>query len=464
VGDHNSVDPLQRNVGTSERSLKVAERFLAGKAGVHDGEAAVIFHGVAVHVTEARNLDRELHPTNTGSDLDNLGACGFLLLTKGHRADSSCQAANADHWRSVKAVVPLVVFAVGWLLALASLARLLPHRWASNRYRFDATGQESVIGAVSVIIPARNEENNIGGVVESVRAESISNRQIIVVDDHSTDGTAARAAAADATVISAPPLPDGWAGKCWACHTGQTHATAATLVFIDADVRIAPGALAVLASRVADDTIVSVQPWHDAGPGFEQLSVIPNLVALMGAGAFSVVGRPARLAFGPVLAMTRPGYDRSGGFETVRAEAVEDVALAHRFPRRVLLTGRHLASFRMHDTPRQFVDGWTRVLRSGVRNGSVLGSIAAAMWIGALIAGFTSPWLYIANVIGLGVTSRVAGRFRPPVAVLYPLALAAFVALCLRSLFSRQVQWRGRRLPLASPRARRRARGSSEVR
>jgi 4,4'-diaponeurosporenoate glycosyltransferase len=263
--------------------------------------------------------------------------------------------------------------------------------------------------------------------------------------------------------VLAPPLPDGWAGKCWACHNGQVDTTGSVLVFVDADVRLALGALDVLTRHLDDDTIVSVQPWHDAGATFEQLSVIPNLVALMGAGAFGIFGRPARLAFGPVLAMTRVGYDRSGGFEAVREAAVEDVALAQLFPHRVLLTGRHLARFRMHETLRQFVDGWTRVLRAGVRTGSRFGSVAATVWMGALVAGLTSPWLYVANVVGLAALSRVAGRFRPPIAVLYPLALAAFVMLCVRSLFSRRVLWRGRQVRLSS-RERRRARGSTEVR
>jgi 4,4'-diaponeurosporenoate glycosyltransferase len=293
------------------------------------------------------------------------------------------------------------------------------------------------------VIPARNEEKNIVGVLESVPPNSL---ETIVVDDHSTDQTAIRAAAIGATVIPAPDLPSGWTGKCWACHAGQAAAAPDTtvLVFVDADVRLAPGALEHIARHLADDTLVSVQPWHDAGAGFEQLSVIPNLIALMGAGAFSVFGRPARLAFGPVLAMTRAGYEQSGGFEAVRGEPVEDTALAQRFDHRVLMTGRDLATFRMHTSVESFISGWSRVLRTGVRQGSWLGSLAACVWVAALIAGFTSPWIYLANVVGLAGLSRVAGRFRFPVAILYPLALATFVALCARSLVSRRVQWKGR--------------------
>jgi 4,4'-diaponeurosporenoate glycosyltransferase len=318
-----------------------------------------------------------------------------------------------------------------------------------------------------VVIPARNEENNIVGVLESVSSNSMNGPDIIVVDDHSTDQTANRAAAAGATVVSAPPLPDSWTGKCWACHTGQAAApgSSTVLVFVDADVRLAPDALAHIAGRAAADTLVSVQPWHDAGPGFEQLSVIPNLIALMGAGAFSVFRRSARLAFGPVLAMTRAGYERSGGFEAVRGEPVEDAALAQRFERRVLLTGRDIATFRMHTSFAAFADGWTRVLRSGARNGSWFGTVAAGVWVGALIAGFTSPWLYLANVVGLALLGRVAGRFRVPVALLYPVALVVFVALCARSLVSRRVRWKGRRLQRPPRQAQRtRSRGSSAAR
>jgi 4,4'-diaponeurosporenoate glycosyltransferase len=367
-------------------------------------------------------------------------------------------------------VVPLVVFVVGWTLACAALARLIPgllvdivgraHRapspYASNRYRFDAEGNARRLPSVSVVIPARNEENNIAAAIESVVIESDDRLQVVVVDDHSTDGTAAAARRAGAYVRAAADLPEGWTGKCWACHTGAATTEHRVVVFVDADVRLAPGALDAITARVADDTLVSVQPWHDAGRTFEQLSVIPNLVALMGAGSFSVFGRPGRLAFGPILATTRAGYERSGGFEAVRAEPVEDAALARRFSKRVLLTGRHLATFRMHTTSRQFADGWTRVLRAGVRHGSWFGFLAALVWIGALVAGFTSPWLYVANVVGIVALSRTAGRFGPAIAVLYPVALAVFVALCLRSLVSRQVMWKGR--PLRSPQRARRSR------
>jgi 4,4'-diaponeurosporenoate glycosyltransferase len=206
----------------------------------------------------------------------------------------------------------------------------------------------------------------------------------------------------------------------------------------------APARLATIATR--EGALVSVQPWHDVGPTYEQLSMMPNLAALMGSGVFALVRSRRKLAFGPVLVTTRAAYDRAGGFEAVRGETVEDVALARRYDRVRVLTGRGLATFRMHHSPRQFVDGWTRVLRRGVGAGSLLGVLAVIVWIGALVAGFTSPWLYALDALGLAMLSRVAGRFRWYTALLYPIALAVFVLLCLRSLVSRRVMWRGRQV------------------
>ena len=101
---------------------------------------------------------------------------------------------------------------------------------------------------VSVIVPARDEARNIERCVRSVLGARYPALEVIVVDDHSADGTgdiARRVAAGDPRlrVVDNPPLPAGWMGKQWACATGAAHARGALLGFADADTTHAPDLL-----------------------------------------------------------------------------------------------------------------------------------------------------------------------------------------------------------------------------
>src|SRR5215213_10818496 len=96
---------------------------------------------------------------------------------------------------------------------------------------------------VSVVIPARNESRNIAACLTSVLAARYPALEVIVVDDHSDDGTgdAARAVGDPRLrVLENPPLPAGWMGKQWACATGAAAARGEILLFADADTRHAP--------------------------------------------------------------------------------------------------------------------------------------------------------------------------------------------------------------------------------
>jgi hypothetical protein len=102
-----------------------------------------------------------------------------------------------------------------------------------------------------VVIPARNEAANIGPCVAALRASDHPNLTIRVLDDGSTDGTAALAAAAGAEVVQGggAPLPEGWKGKPWALQRATRDLDADWLVFVDADVRVHPAALSRIHTR-----------------------------------------------------------------------------------------------------------------------------------------------------------------------------------------------------------------------
>lgn len=327
---------------------------------------------------------------------------------------------------------------------------------------------------LSVVIPARNEARTLPTLLASLARSVQAPTEVIVVDDGSTDTTVEVARALGATVVVAPPPPSGWLGKPWACHLGAQRASAAWLLFLDADVCLAPNAIAALHAqhRALAGGLLSVQPSHVPERAYEQLSAVFNLVGPMGTGAFGVMRADRlRTAFGPCLLTSAADYAAAGGHAAVRHEIVEDIALAARFdaarrPVAVLLGGA-LVSFRMYpDGLRSLADGWTKNIAAGATRAHRPSSIAAALWVATLsaVAFFalraiaawlfhgTPPWLDLAAwsvaALQMHVLLRFVGRFHPLTSVLFVVPVAFFVVVCVRSALClalrRPVPWRGR--------------------
>jgi cellulose synthase/poly-beta-1,6-N-acetylglucosamine synthase-like glycosyltransferase len=97
-------------------------------------------------------------------------------------------------------------------------------------------GSGGLYPRLSVIIPARNEADNLERLLRSLEQQSLRPDEVVVIDDHSVDQTASLAQSLGATVIRAPDLPAGWLGKSWACWLGAQKAKGEVLIFLDADV------------------------------------------------------------------------------------------------------------------------------------------------------------------------------------------------------------------------------------
>ena len=367
----------------------------------------------------------------------------------------------------------------------------------------DAHGAAAPQSKVSVVIPARDEALAVPLLLASLAALDRPPGEVIVVDDHSSDGTPDLARAAGATVLAAPPLPEGWSGKCWALHLGQAAAGGELLVFLDADVTLAADGLGRIAGehhRMGGLGIVSAEPYHRTLRPYEQLSAVANVVALMGTGAFTgaatsrrrarrgeavLGGQRYAMAFGPCLAIDRATYDLVGGHAhpDVRSKITEDLAMARRVaaagrPVRVFAGGGAVA-FRMYPGGlRQLVDGWTKVLATGAGGGPPWGTAAVAWWVtGAILAswrgaragwrGGRAAWgtggrrragrqvaadaaVYAAWAAQMAWHFRRVGRFGALTAAAFPLPLAAFVGCFARSAvkvgLGRPLAWRGRAL------------------
>ncbi len=316
---------------------------------------------------------------------------------------------------------------------------------------------------LTVVIPARDEAASLPRLLSSLGAQVAPAARIIVVDDESTDGTAAVARAHEVEVVAVPPRPPGWTGKAWACWSGASLVTTERIAFVDADTWLAPAALGnLIADHTEHGGLVSVQPHHHPELPYEQLSLFFNVVALMGSGAFTP--RPAEpvVAFGPCLVCRRTDYATTDGHRAVRGEVAEDLGVAREFraaglPVRVLAGGDAVA-FRMYPGGlATLVEGWTKNFATGATGVRPAESALVTLWIAGLAQiavdlvrrrDAESAVLYALAVAQLSGLARRAGAFQPWSVALYPVPLATFMGVFARSLaltFGRgEVTWRGR--------------------
>ena len=181
---------------------------------------------------------------------------------------------------------------------------------------------------VSVIIPARNEEDNLPAILGDLKKQSYNIHEIICVDDNSTDATARIIQEYGAKYIKIDGLPKGWKGKPWACQQGARAAKGEVLVFLDADVRLAESAISSLAYRYeASGKPVSVQPYHAVKKPHEFFSLFFSLIKICGT-ALSIIGIKKTFGlYGPVFLIQKKLFDRYGGFEAVKDDVAEDLNL-----------------------------------------------------------------------------------------------------------------------------------------
>ena len=337
---------------------------------------------------------------------------------------------------------------------------------------------------VSVIVPARDEARNIDACVRSILATTWPKVEVIVVDDHSSDGTGeiARRIAADdprVKVIDNPGLPDGWFGKQWACHNGARSARGTILLFTDADTRHGPQLLARsmngMLKRGAD--LFSVGGSQSMKTFWERL-LQPHIFGLMVArfGDTDRVNRSTnpydKIGNGQFMLMRRDVYDKAGGHEAVRTHVAEDLRLAQEWTRlgysvQVAAGFDHLST-RMYHGFRELARGWGKNIYAAGRDTLDLGPVgrsvlrivfpAPALWeiIPAVVmvlalVGRVSPaagaWGAIAYTASALFWVVLNVAFRAPVwyALLHPLA-----SLIIGGIFARaawrggRVEWKGR--------------------
>lgn len=325
--------------------------------------------------------------------------------------------------------------------------------------------------AVSVIVPARNEEATLGRLLSSLAGQTPAPHEVIVVDDHSTDATQAVARAAGATVLAAPALPDGWTGKPWACWQGAQRASGELLLFLDADTWLEDAGLArLIATYERRPGAVSIQPYHLMVAPSERLGAVFNLVTMMGLGTFTILGDrlPAQAVFGPCLLVGRDDYFAVGGHRVAAGAVLEGLPLGRAFaeagrPVRCL-GGRGAVSFRMYPAGlRAMVDGFAKGFATGA--GTVRPWVLAAVvaWVAGAVSTIrhlavalvvpgepVAVWVMLAGLYALQMRTLLGriGNFGWWPALLFPVPIGFFIGVFSLSIYRvalrRRVLWKGR--------------------
>jgi len=357
--------------------------------------------------------------------------------------------------------------ALALLPALLMLTNLLFYRRAPEA--------GTVMDAVSVLIPARNEQSRIEPTLEALLRSRGIELEIVVLDDASTDATAEvvrRIAASDRRVrlVRGEGPPAGWNGKQYACQRLSEEASCELLLFIDADVRVQPDGIARLVRQRSRDSadLLSGVPRQLTGSWFEA-AVVPLIhFVLLGFLPMAFMRRSRSPAFaagcGQLMLARRDAYRAAGGHAVLRASRHDGLKLPRAFRRAGastrLVDATDLATCRMYEGAAAVWSGFAKNAGEGMAS-----PLAILPWTVLLGGGQVVPWLLLPLAgadsgalqpallaIGIGLASRamLALRFRQPATgvLLHAPGVAALVAIQWYALacrlVGREVAWRDR--------------------
>jgi len=351
-------------------------------------------------------------------------------------------------------------------------------------------GPKGDVPMISVLLPARNEERNIGLALSTLADQDYPKYEVIILDDGSGDATgriARQWSDSDSRfrVIRGKPLPEGWGGKSFACHQLSQEASGDLLLFIDADTihsrQSISSAVAELSRSRAG--LLTVIPRQIMGSFWEKV-----ILPLLHFSTFCFLPMPlVTLTRSPKLAMAngqfmlfrRDVYRLVGGHEAVRTALVEDVWLSRLVKQHGFLLairdGADVVSCRMYQSLPEVWAGFSKNLFAGFQYSIPM--ISAVMMFNALTSivpfvvlvgglvvtgGSTDPWFSLVigqTAIITAIRLLIALRFRLDLwpALVHPVAMVMLIGIAVNScrwvLGGGGAQWKGRAYNFRKPRA-----------
>lgn len=319
--------------------------------------------------------------------------------------------------------------------------------------------------SVSIIIPARNEEDNLPSLLRSIQKQTVQPYEVIVVDDSSEDHTAEIACFFGATIVDPGELPQGWLGKNYACAKGAEVAKGHLFIFLDADITLSPHGIEILLRRYTDG-LLSVQPYHQMEHFYEQWSAFFNVIIPASIGS----GNDGTGAFGPCIVCSREAYKESGGHELVKGEILDHHTLGRYFARLGYQVRNYIGisvlSFRMYPAGwTSLWRGWSKSMAAGAAATRFVRLLPVIIWIMGMISSFflfintfytedflIGSFIYLLYVLEIAALLRRVGNFRWWVWSFYPLPLLFFLVLFIRSFLMtfmrKKVNWKDREIKL----------------
>ena len=398
-------------------------------------------------------------------------------------------------------MISRAVIGRGWrglvLVGSAGAAALTSHSILNLQLmRRPADRPAPVTERVSVLLPLRNEAARAGPCLASLQGQQgLADAEILILDDQSTDATQAvvqeavvqeavvheatgqqaagrRAPGSDARISlrAGTTPPEGWLGKPHACHQLASAATGSVLVFIDADVRLAPHAIAAAVGLLRDHRLDLVSPYPRQIAKTPAERLIQPLLQWSWLTTLSlrVAERSARpsmaAANGQFLVVDAHAYRKAGGHAAIRNDVLDDVALLRRIKAAGgaggMADGTSLATCRMYESAAELREGYRKSLWSAFGSpASAAGAMAVLIILyvvpplGALTGSITGLGGYLSAVAGRYLIARRTQSRTMPDVLAHPVSIAALVAMTASSFRGRRrgdLTWRGRPVHAAS--------------
>ena len=321
---------------------------------------------------------------------------------------------------------------------------------------------------VSVLIPARNEENNISNLLDDLLNQDYQNIEVIVFNDQSDDRTAeivTRYSDHDGRIrlVDSPGLSEGWLGKNFACHSLSLKASGRYLLFLDADVRISDNAIG-RAAQFAEQknlNLISLFPKQDIVTFGERITV-PNMNYILVSLLPLVLVRKVRFpslaaANGQFMFFTAKEYREMMPHEKMKKEKVEDILIARAYKRMefkvACMLGDDSTTCRMYFGFSDAVKGFSKNVTEFFGGSFV---IAILFWL-VTTFGFIFTYLYLSPLlfvlyiaayilarIFVSVASRQNAFYNLLYVVPLQVSLGIFIFESFINRYFRKFQWKGR--------------------